>query len=197
VGRNVLATARRALSGRSRRALLALLCLCSVAGLRGVEASADDNPVADPPSASGVAQVVLGIISYTRWPSDPPELKLCIAPPSIYADAIERAAAHATGRPIHVLRVASDDASIGDACNVIYLGAVSDAVRDHVLALLPGHSVLTISEHDDECAVGSVFCLALRDSQVSFKVNLDSLARSGVRVNPSVLQLGHGKAARP
>jgi len=42
-----------------------------------------------------------------------------------------------------------------------------------------------------------VFCLNIRGARISFKVNLDSLARSGVRVNPSVLQLAGNKAVRP
>ena len=33
------------------------------------------------------------------------------------------------------------------------------------------------------------------DEQVSFEVNLDSVARSGVRIHPSVLQLSRRKSA--
>jgi YfiR/HmsC-like len=145
---------------------------------------------------TAVAQVVFGIISYTRWPTDPTEVHLCIVPPSSYADALTQAAVHAPGRPVQVQRVTPDDPALGATCDVVYIGAVSDEARTRVMAHLPGHPALTISEHDEECAVGSVFCLAIRDAQVSFKVNLDSLARSGVRVHPSVLQLAHGKASR-
>jgi hypothetical protein len=44
-----------------------------------------------------------------------------------------------------------------------------------------------------ECAVGSAFCLQISNDQAGFKVNLDSLARSGVRVHPNVLQLARKK----
>jgi YfiR/HmsC-like len=145
---------------------------------------------------TAVAQVVFGIISYTRWPADPTEVHLCIVPPSSYTDALTQAAVHAPGRPVQVQRVTPDDPALGASCDVIYIGTVSDDERTRVMAHLSGHPALTISEHDEECAVGSVFCLAIRDTQVSFKVNLDSLARSGVRVHPSVLQLAHGKATR-
>jgi hypothetical protein len=140
--------------------------------------------------------VVFGIISYTRWPRDPTELHLCIVQPSNYADALAQTAGRSLARPVQVQRLTPDDPALGTTCDVVYIGVVSDDERTRVLARLAGHPVLTISEHDDECAVGSVFCLAIRDAQVSFKVNLDSLARSGVRVHPSVLQLAHGKAAR-
>lgn len=45
--------------------------------------------------------------------------------------------------------------------------------------------------------VGSLFCLRVEDEQVSFEVNLDSVARSGVRIHPSVLQLSRRRAAAP
>jgi YfiR/HmsC-like len=159
-----------------------------------LEASA--SPSTNAATSAAVAQVVFGIISYTRWPADPAELHLCVVPPSNYTGALIQGAAHAPGRPVQVQRVAPDDPALGTTCDVVYIGAVNDDERARVFARLPGRAALTISEHDDECAVGSVFCLAIHDAQVSFKVNLDSLARSGVRVHPSVLQLAHGKASR-
>jgi hypothetical protein len=57
--------------------------------------------------------------------------------------------------------------------------------------------VVSISEGGDQCTVGSLFCLRVGDEQVSFEVNLDSVARSGVRIHPSVLQLSRRKPAAP
>jgi len=57
--------------------------------------------------------------------------------------------------------------------------------------------VLSISEADDPCTVGSLFCLRVSDQQVAFDVNLDSVARSGVRIHPSVLQLSRRRAVQP
>ncbi|VVQ25624.1 hypothetical protein PS928_06100 [Pseudomonas fluorescens] len=62
---------------------------------------------------------------------------------------------------------------------------------------LIGRPVLSISEGSDQCTVGSLFCLWGSDDQVSFEVNLDSVARSGVRIHPSVLQLSRRKPAAP
>jgi hypothetical protein len=140
---------------------------------------------------------VFGIISYTHWPVELAQLHLCIVPPSNYADALALTAAQSRGRPVQVQRVTPDDPALGTICDVVYIGQVGDEDRARVFTHLAGHPALTIIEHDDECAVGSVFCLTIHDAQVSFKVNLDSLARSGVRVNPSVLQLARGKAGRP
>jgi hypothetical protein len=69
--------------------------------------------------------------------------------------------------------------------------------RRRLFASLTGHPVLSISEGGDQCTVGSLFCLRVSDDQVSFDVNLDSVARSGVRIHPSVLQLSRRKPAAP
>ncbi len=221
VRQTILAGVNRSLPKCCGTALLALCCLLATPERQTARAAQPDivlssspamfelsaTPNTVPPAptaapispsaAAAVSQVVFGIISYTRWPVDPPELQLCIVPPSGYADALVQAAGRTQGRPVQVRRVdGPDDPALVTNCDVIYIGAVSDSERARIMARLQGHPALTISEHDDECAVGSVFCLAIRDAQVSFKVNLDSLARSGVRVHPSVLQLAHGKAAR-
>jgi len=57
--------------------------------------------------------------------------------------------------------------------------------------------VLSISEGGDQCTVGSLFCLRVGDEQVSFEVNLDSVARRGVRSHPRVLQLSRRRAPAP
>jgi len=147
--------------------------------------------------AADVTRVVLGMISYTRWPTDSAELRMCIVPPTDYANDLSRAASQASGRMIRVALTPAESPDLGTSCDVIYIGSISGAQRDHVFASLLGHPILSISEQDSECTVGSVFCLNIRDAHVSFKVNLDSLARSGVRVNPSVLQLAGNKAVRP
>lgn len=56
-------------------------------------------------------------------------------------------------------------------------------------AALAGHPVLTIAEHDPSCTAGGMFCLNVDGDRVSFDINLDAVARSGVRVHPNVLNL--------
>jgi hypothetical protein len=79
----------------------------------------------------------------------------------------------------------------------VYIGKLTGDERSQLFASLTGRPVLSISESDDQCAVGSLFCLRVTDDQVSFEVNLDSVARSGVRIHPSVLQLSRRKSAAP
>jgi hypothetical protein len=147
--------------------------------------------------AKSVTQVVLGILSYARWPVEPAQLRLCIVGPTEYTDDLVKGTTQATGRPVIVRRLLADNPAIVSECDAVYIGKLTSDERSRLFAALIGHPVLSISEGDDQCTVGSLFCLRVGDDQVSFEVNLDSVARSGVRIHPSVLQLSRRKPAAP
>ncbi|CAI8699467.1 MULTISPECIES: YfiR family protein [Pseudomonas] len=173
--------------------LVGLLCL-----LTGV-ASAQPQTVAGMAEqrAQSVTQVVLGILSYARWPVEPAQLHLCIVGPTEYTDDLVKGTTQATGRPVAVRRLLADNPAIVSECDAVYIGKLTADERSRLFASLIGHPVLSISEGGDQCTVGSLFCLRVGDDQVSFEVNLDSVARSGVRIHPSVLQLSRRKPAAP
>ena len=147
--------------------------------------------------AKAVTQVVLGILSYARWPTEPAQLQLCVIGPTEYTDDLLKGATQSSGRPVQVRRVLASDPGIASDCNAVYLGKLSADERSGLFTSLNTKAVLSISEDRDQCTVGSLFCLHVRDEQVSFEVNLDSVARSGVRIHPRVLQLSRRRAAQP
>ena len=147
--------------------------------------------------AHSVTQVVLGILSYARWPVEPTQLRLCIVGPTEYTDDLVKGTTQATGRPVTVRRLLADNPSIVSESDALYIGKLTGEERSRLFASVTGRPVLSISESDDPCTVGSLFCLRVGDEQVSFEVNLDSVARSGVRIHPSVLQLSRRKSAAP
>lgn len=179
---------------RRKQVLLAgLLCL-----LTGVVFAQSETPVSMADQrARSVTQVVLGILSYARWPVEPAQLRLCVVGPTEYTDDLVKGTTQATGRPVNVRRLLADNPSIVGECDAVYIGKLTDDERRQLFASLTGRPVLSISESDDQCTVGSLFCLRVTDDQVSFEVNLDSVARSGVRIHPSVLQLSRRKPAAP
>ncbi|QBF25041.1 YfiR family protein [Pseudomonas tructae] len=176
------------------RPLLAALLL-----LLGAQARAESAATANlaEQRAEAVTQVVLGILSYARWPVEPAQLRLCLIGPTEYADDLVKGTTQATGRPVLVRRLLADDPRIANECDAIYIGTLSQNERTRLFSALSGHPVLSMSEADDPCTVGSLFCLRVSDRQVAFDVNLDSVARSGVRIHPSVLQLSRRRAAQP
>jgi len=96
--------------------------------------------------------------------------------------------------PIKTARLTHNSPRLSTHCDVIYLGDIPQVQKQNFIRRIAGHSILSISENDIECAAGSVFCLQIVGDQASFKANLDALARSGVRVHPNVLQLARKKA---
>jgi hypothetical protein len=173
--------------------LAGLLCLFT-----GIVFAQSQTPVSMADQrAKSVTQVVLGILSYARWPVEPAQLRLCIVGPTEYTDDLVKGTTQATGRPVTVRRLLADNPSITGECDAVYIGKLSSDERSRLFASLAGRPVLSISERDDPCTVGSLFCLRVSDEQASFEVNLDSVARSGVRIHPSVLQLSRRKPAAP
>ncbi|WP_175750801.1 YfiR family protein [Burkholderia anthina] len=186
-----------------RHAFVAIVCVLSAAPgvMAGVFADADVPidavqiaaavPPADPAissSDSAVRQVVLGIVSFTRWPATPVRLHLCVTGKPDYAGGLT-APLQAGSTVLDVERVRFDDPALGIACDVVYLGTLGSDERARVRAALAGHPVLTIAEHDASCTAGAMFCLTVDRERVTFDINLDAVARSGVRVHPNVLNL--------
>ena len=160
-------------------------------------AQADSNAAHAELRAKAVTQVVLGILSYARWPVEPAQLRLCLVGPTEYADDLVKGTTQATGRPVLVRRLLTGAPRIVDECDAVYIGKLSAEARSQLLSEIIGHPLLSISEADDPCTVGSLFCLRVSDTHVAFEVNLDSVARSGVRIHPSVLQLSRRRAVQP
>ena len=176
----------RSLSWR-RMLLVAVLCLLVTPLWAQTQSLAEQR-------AQAVTQVVLGILSYARWPVEPAQLRLCVVGPTQYTDDLVKGTTQATGRPVLVRRLLVDHPDIVNACDAVYIGKLTADERSRLFTSLIGHPVLSISEGGDQCTVGSTFCLRVSDEQVSFEVNLDSVARSGVRIHPSVLQLSRRRA---
>nr|WP_025120425.1 MULTISPECIES: YfiR family protein [unclassified Serratia (in: enterobacteria)] len=174
---------------RSRRILpillLALLTSCSVARA--------DTQDPDQKRSHAVTTMVVGIISYARWPAQPDPIRLCVTASAEYAEGLFDPVLLTAPRPIKALRIELSDPQLATSCDVVYLGEVNTEQKQEFINRITGHSILSISEKDMECAVGSAFCLQISNDQTGFKVNLDALARSGVRVHPNVLQLARKK----
>ena len=150
------------------------------------------TPAPPPANAASltVVQVVLGIISYTSWPAQLPSLQLCIVghPADAQELILDRLQIGTTRLRAQYDTIA--DPQLGADCDVIYAGALTGSQRDQLRADISGHPILTITDNDPSCSDIIMFCLIPGGIRLGFSVNLDSIARSGVQVNPQVLLLG-------
>ncbi|MEM5427008.1 YfiR family protein [Cupriavidus oxalaticus] len=142
-----------------------------------------------------VARVVFSLLGYARWPVERDTVRLCVDNASRYSSRLMEGGTLATGRPVQPRHVDVLADTLQPGCDALYVGVMNEARRKRLSADLTGRPVLVIAEEDFECEVGSMFCLNIRETQVSFRVNLDTLARSGVHVHPGVLQLGRRKGS--
>lgn len=144
-----------------------------------------------------VALVVHGILGYARWPEAREHLQLCVVGPTQYADVLLASQAAEDQRPVTTQRLLIDAAELESLCDAVYMGILDKAQRQQLLARMTGKPILSISESGAACSDGSLFCLRIADESVSFAVNLDAVARSGIRVHPQVLRLGNRGGAQP
>lgn len=55
-----------------------------------------------------------------------------------------------------------------------------------------GRGVLTIAEADPDCRSQAMFCLLFTPQAATFRMNIDAIARSGLKVDPRVLRISQG-----
>lgn len=138
-----------------------------------------------------VARIVRSLVEYTRWPEPRPTIRLCVVGPAFYATQLDGLRL-ADGRRIEPRVVAAGQVGPG-ACDAAYIGQLSLPAQRQITAQVRGRGVMTIAEADPQCRSQAMFCLNFMPQAVSFRLNLDAVARSGLRVDPRVLRLSAGQ----
>jgi len=180
---------------RAARPLLAgALLACTGVAAGAQEGNARGMTVPAASVSAAVAQTVWGVLGYTRWPGDPSPVQLCLVGETAHAQVLLAGTELPGGRRLQTRRISPDDAQPLNACHAVYAGPLRPGQWQRLMAAWPaGQPLLTISEVAADCATGGMFCLDITPQGVSFELNLDSMARSGVRVNPRVLGLARRK----
>ena len=133
-----------------------------------------------------VARTVGGMISYTRWPAPRAVLHLCVSGTTAHAGAFDRVD-QAAGRPVNAQRIAPGSAAQG--CDILYMGVMQAVDRQRMMRAIRDRPVLSIAESDPACRGGTIFCLQVLPDRVGFRLSIDAVSRSSVRIDPRVLQI--------
>lgn len=134
---------------------------------------------------SAANRVVNGIISFTYWPGLKMRPLLCVLPGSRHISI----ASSTGGNAYNVVYLASESELQSRHCDAVYFGGQLPKDQERLLGEIRNRPVLAISENNPECTIGASFCLTFQKGGAVFSVNIDSLTRSGVKVNPEVLLL--------
>ncbi len=148
----------------------------------------------DGPSAAA-ADIVTGILSYTRWPADEGPVRLCLAGQSATIPRIvDRALL--SGRWLVVSRHAAGALPDG-GCDAIFMAGLPMREQERVARAAQGSAVVTMTDADPQCDSGVMACLRLVPGGMIFDLNLDAVSRSAVRIDPRVLMLATRGGRRP
>jgi len=139
-----------------------------------------------------ISEIVPGILGYSRWPNTSPAAlkRICVIGQTDYADLLLSTELTVPGWESNVRRLSAAHRNIVDDCQALYIGSLPDLEKENLFSLISSQPVLSISEQNDPCIVTTLFCLRINESSVGFEINLDSVKRSGIRINPNVLRLG-------
>jgi len=135
------------------------------------------------------AAIVMGMLGYTSWPGPARTLKLCVSRGAPDAAALAGAIEQARATRALELAIIEVDQVPASACDLVYFDGWDAELQRKALRALAARPVLSIGWGAEFCSDGGLFCLERGEAQTRFEVNLDAVARSGLRVNALVLRL--------
>ena len=138
--------------------------------------------------------IIRGIINYTRWPTPPHPLHICIveenANPETEIELVQRLSrALPSGWPANIRLIQNVREPLTD-CHIIYINSLTAEARQQLIKDVTEKPILTIAQETDACSAGIMFCL-IGGEKIRFMANLDAIARSPLRINPQVLRLSY------
>jgi len=144
-------------------------------------------------AADELADLVLGIVHYTRWPAAPESITLCVDDTD--AGAAGLAAALGALAPAPPIRIAPRHVAPARAaelfdCHALLFPDMPAAPRQELLLKLNKRPILTLGRGEGFCSHAGQICLIDSPRGLRFRANLDAIAFSGLRLNPRMLELG-------
>jgi len=142
------------------------------------------------PYAGAAARTVKAIMEYARWNERRDPLTLCVVGPARHAAQLG-AWRMADGRQVQRRNVAAVTGALA-GCDVLYLGQLAVPVQRQLTAAVRGRGVLTIAEADPGNTSEAMFAFTYQPTALSFRLNIDAVSRSGMKIDPRVLRVAKG-----
>lgn len=142
------------------------------------------------PYAGAAARTVRAIMEYARWNERRDPLDLCVVGPAQHAELLGNWRT-ADGRQVQRRNVGASVAAL-TGCDVLYLGVLAMPVQRQLTAAVRGRGVLTIAEADPTNTSEAMFALTYKPASLSFRLNIDAVSRSGMKIDPRVLRVAQG-----
>jgi hypothetical protein len=138
---------------------------------------------------------------FTEWPDDAlagrKTIDLCIARPNPFGAALAELVAGETvhGRPFAIREVTGAEAI--DTCHVLFVPALSPAVRKALLSRATSRPALTIGDYPEFLDEGGIVHLQMAGGRVRFEINATAARRVGLHLSSQLLRLAVAVHERP
>jgi len=178
-------------SRKSHLMRLALACLLTMFLGAALPTRAEEGPT----EYQIKAAFLVNFANFTTWPDSAyfdATAPLVIGvlgedPFNGYLDAAESKTI-ASDRRMHIVR----GKTLGDlpVCHILFIGASEEKNLPGYVEQLSGRAVLTIGDTPDACRDGAMICFFSEANKIRFRVNLEVIEKSPLRLDPRVLKLG-------
>ncbi|WP_338445766.1 YfiR family protein [Pelagerythrobacter marensis] len=151
----------------------------------GLPLANEANPYERP-----VARMMTLLAGFTHWPDRPESLRLCVVQPADHAGGLT-ASGFARETGIRTTLVTARTVA-EENCQIVYVGRMSIAEQRAITDAFRDRPTLTVAENDPACRSRAMVCLLFGTDSLSFRLNIDAVSRSRVRIDPRVLRMGMG-----
>lgn len=137
-------------------------------------------------STHNIYMMTLSILSYVKWSSPTPTL--CVVDDANTTQQLNQAM-RSQPSPLKLDLINNNELETKH-CDAVFFSQSTPLSEQKLINKSKNTAVLSFSRNNSECEIGSVFCLySAKNGNTLFKVNLDSLAKSKIHVDPRVLLL--------
>lgn len=137
-------------------------------------------------STHDVFETTFSIFSYTKWESRPPILICIVDNPQLTQQFKSFSTQNKRNYKIELI----DSKNINQKnCNALLFSTMNPQQEAKVINTIQQTPTLTLSINNEACEIGSAICLYNRAQRTAFKVNMTSLSKSKVHIDPRVLLL--------
>lgn len=137
-------------------------------------------------STHNIFVTTFSILSYAKWSTAVQTPSFCVIDNTSLANQF-KTVSQQYNQNYQIHSISLNDLS-SFSCQVVFFSTLTPQQEQSTLND-QAQPILSFSTNNSACEVGSSFCLYKKNQLTSFKVNLDSLSQSKVRIDPRVLLL--------
>lgn len=137
-------------------------------------------------SSHNIYMMTLSIMSYVKWNTPSPSLCIINNPniAELFSKTISQQKSNIKTHSLQAQQLASHK------CDAVFFSQTTASMEQKLITTAYNPPVLSFSTGNIDCEIGSIFCLySTKSGNTQFRVNLDSLAKAKIHIDPRVLLL--------